>query len=134
MKKDNTVSLTFALAYLCQCGFPLDELTRIPTEHTAIEVIWLANTSHVLIDMAENPRVMTTLAFRTMIKTQYAQNDMLMFKDANFNQMLVAENGRFIFTPLNGKNLEQIICQQNSCNIQLNTLFNNMASKEQSIL
>ena len=102
----------------CQCGFPLDEITKIPTEYTAIEVIWLANTSHILIDMAENPHVMTTLAFRAMIKTQYALNDMLMFTDANFHQMLIAENGRFIF----------------SCNIQLNTLFNNMASKEQSIL
>ena len=67
MEQDNTVSLTFSLAYLCQCSFPLDEMTKIPTKHTAIEFIWLANTSHVLIDMAQNPRVMTTLAFRTMI-------------------------------------------------------------------
>ena len=101
MKQDNTVSLTFALAYLCQCGFPLDEITKNPTKHTAIEVIWLANTSHgwkstlhptLLIALNK----MTTLAFRTMIKTQYALNDMLMFKDANFHQMLVAENDRFI--------------------------------------
>ena len=68
MEKDNIVSLTFSLAFLCQCGFPLDEITKVPTAYTAIEVIWLSNTSHVLIDMAENPRVMNTIDFRNMIK------------------------------------------------------------------
>ena len=84
MEQDNTLSLTFSLAYLCQCGFPLDEMTKIPIIHTAVEVVWLANTSHVLIDMAQNPRVMTAIAFRKMIKAQYALNDLLMFKDAKF--------------------------------------------------
>ena len=79
-------------------------MTKIPTIHTAIEVVWLANTSQILIDMAQNPCVMTKIAFRKMIKAQYALNDLLMFKDANFHQIMVAENGRFIFTPLNGKN------------------------------
>ena len=96
--------------------------------------MWLANTSHILIDSAQKPRVMSTIAFRKMIKSQYALPDLLMFKDTNFNQMMVAEHGRFSFTPLNGKNLEQIRCQQNACNIQLHTHFTNMVAKERSIL
>ena len=68
MEKDNIVSLTFSLAFLCQCGFPLDEITKVPIASTAIEVIWLSNTSHVLIDMAENPRVMNTIDLKNMIK------------------------------------------------------------------
>ena len=71
-------------------------MTKIPTIHTAIEVVWLANTSQILIDMAQNPCVMTKIAFRKMIKAQYALTDLLMFKDTNFNQMMLAENGRFM--------------------------------------
>ena len=80
-------------------------MTKIPTIHTAVQVVWLANTSHILIDSAQNPRVMSTIAFRKMIKSQYALTDLLMFKDTNFNQMMVAESGRFYFHPLEWEEL-----------------------------
>ena len=68
MEKENIVSLTFNLAFLCQCGFALDKITKVPIAYTTIEVVWVSNTSHVLIDMGENPRVMHMIEFKNMIK------------------------------------------------------------------
>ena len=134
MEQDGTASCTFPLAYLCQCAFPLDEMTTIPTTHTALQVVWLANTSHILIDSATIPQVMSTIAFRQMIKIQFELTDLLVFKDTDFNQIMIAEHGHFSFTPLNGKNLEMIRCQQNACIIQLHTPLTTMVAKENSIL
>ena len=64
MKQDDTAFCTFPLAYLCQCAFPLNEIITIPKVHTALQVVWLANTTHILIDSATNPRVMSAIAFR----------------------------------------------------------------------
>ena len=116
------------------CAFPLDEMTTIPTTHTVLQVMLLANTTHILIDSATNPRVMSTIAFQQMIKTQFELTDLLMLKDTDFNQMMIAEHGHFSFTSLNGKNLKMIKCQQNACIIQLHTNFTTMVSKENSIL
>ena len=48
--------------------------------------------------------------------------------------MLTAEVGNFVFSPLDGSILEKINCWQNSCNVELNTLFNKIALKELAIL
>ena len=63
MQNDNVAALTFDLPFLCQCGYPLEKLTSVPTIYTAIQVIWLSNTSHVIIDAGDNPRVMHMIKF-----------------------------------------------------------------------
>ena len=57
-----------------------------------------------------------------------------MHKNASFHQMITAENGNFVLSPLDGSILEKINCRQNSCNVELNTLFNKIALKELAIL
>ena len=114
---------TFSLAYLCQCSFPLNEIVEIPGRHTAIQVVWLANTSMILVDTTTNPRIMSTIEFRKMMKLQFELSELLMLKDAEFHQMLTAQHGRFSF-----------ISQQNSCILQLHTHITTMINKEISIL
>ena len=58
MQDGNSVTMTIDLAFLCQYGYQLEKITVLPTIYTAIQVIWLSNTSHVIIDAADNPRVM----------------------------------------------------------------------------
>ena len=126
---------TFSLAYLCQCSFPLNEIIEIPGRHTALQVIWLANTSTILVDTTTNPRIMSTIEFRKMMKIQFELSELLMLKDTKFHQMLTAQLGRFSFISLNGKNLYyMILCQQNSCILQLHTHFTTMINNEISIL
>ena len=67
MQNDKSVTLTFDLAFLCQCSYPLEKLTSVPTIYTAIQVIWLSNTSHFIIDDWDNPRIMDMIKFKKMI-------------------------------------------------------------------
>ena len=57
-----------------------------------------------------------------------------MHVDTSFHQMLTADNGNFVFSPLDGSILTKINCRQNSCNLELNNLFNKIAAMEISIL